>query len=225
MSSAETSRIIVLHQTKYSENSLIVHAIDSRFGRQGFLLRGAGRKSGSRVVSEFHSLNVLDVVSSGNPESGLRHLREWETVRPLLNLRTDIFKSSVALFISEVLYRSLTAGASDEGLFEWLCSVILRLDSAECCIANFHLWFLASFCQKMGFGPESDFEPKEIFSDGEAALLKKLVSGNFEDAMAVPLNGRTRSGFSGKMVQYLSYHLGIRLEIRSLDVLHELFNR
>ncbi len=223
MPSAGPSRIIVLHQTKYSDHSLIIHAIDSGLGRQGFLLRGAGKKSGSRVVSEFHSLSILDVVSSGKPENGLRYLREWDPVRPLLNLRTDIFKSSVALFISEVLYRSLTAGASDANLFDWLCSAIVRLDSAEGSIANFHLWFIVSYCAGMGFAPDGNPEPGDIFTAEESALLSEIASRPFEEVMAIPLNGSARRSFSLKMVKYLSYHLGVTLNIRSLDVLHELF--
>lgn len=223
MPSAGASRIIVLHLTKYSDRSLIVHAIDSKEGRQSFILHGAGRKSGARTISDFHSLNVLDVISSGNPSGSMRYLREWESVRPLNSLRSDIFKSSTALFISEVLYRSFTVEAADGALFDWLCSVIDTLDSASGSIANFHLWFVAALCARMGFGPVDNFEPREIFSPEENALLCKLVSCDFEEAMAIPLNGRARSGFSRKLVQYLSYHLGVRLEIRSLDVLHELF--
>ena len=223
MPSAESSRIIVLHQTKYSDHSLIIHAIDSGLGRQGFILRGAGRKSGGRIISEFHSLNVLDVVSSGKPESGLRYLREWESVRPLTNIRSDILKSSVALFISEILYRSLTTGSSDETLFEWLCSAIGKLDSADGGVANFHLWFLVRYCGRMGFRPSVIPEPGDIFTPEEAALLRAIVSRPFEEVMSLPLNGSVRRSFSRKMVKYLSYHLGVTLNIRSLDVLHELF--
>ena len=223
MPSAGASRIIVLHLTKYSDRSLIVHAIDSQEGRQSFILHGAGRKTGLRTMSDFHSLNILDVISSGKPSSSMRYLREWECVRPLNSLRSDIFKSSTALFISEVLYRSLTVEAADSNLFNWLCSVIETLDSADGSIANFHLWFLAAFCGRMGFGPAGNFEPREIFTPGEDFLLKKLSSCDFGEAMGIPLNGRIRSGISRKLTQYLSYHLGVRLEIRSLDVLHELF--
>lgn len=223
MPSAESSRIIVLHQTKYSDHSLIIHAIDSGLGRQGFILRGAGRKSGGRAISEFHCLNVLDVVSSGKPESGLRYLREWEPVRPLTNIRSDLLKSSVALFIGELLYRSLTAGASDGALFEWLCSAISRLDSAEEGVANFHLWFIVRYCERMGFRPSESPEPEDIFTPGEEVLLRAIVSRPFEEVMALPLNGSVRGSFSSKMVRYLAYHLGVTLNIRSLDVLHELF--
>ena len=223
MPSAGASRIIVLHLTKYSDRSLIVHAIDSQEGRQSFILHGAGRKAGARSISDFHSLNILDVISSGRPSGSMRYLREWESVRPLNSLRSDIFKSSTALFISEVLYRSLTVEAADSTLFDWLCSVIETLDSADGSIANFHLWFLSAFCTRMGFGPADNFEPREIFSPEENSLLKRLGSYNFAEAMSIPLNGRTRSGFSRKLIQYLSFHLGARIELRSLDVLHELF--
>ena len=63
----------------------------------------------------------------------------------------------------------------------------------------------------------------QIFSLEESLLLHRLLTGSFEEAMALPLSAGRRSAFSRRMLDYLSYHLGQSLDIRSLDVLHAVF--
>lgn len=225
MSAAQSSRIIVLHLTKYGESSLVVHAIDSVGGRCSYMLRGAGR---SKRVStgSFHNLAVLDVVSWSGPRSSMAYLKEYEPCMQLSSLRSDMVKSSIALFISELLYRTVVEQNYDPALFGWLCDAVEKLDAAESgAVANFHLWFLAGFCSVMGFGPSrnGDFDGASLLRKDNLQLLLELVSRDFAHAMAIPLTGRRRSEFCEQMIRYISYHLGMDLNIRSLDVLHTLY--
>ena len=61
------------------------------------------------------------------------------------------------------------------------------------------------------------------FSREESLLLHRLLTLSFGEAMALPLSATRRSAFSRRMLDYLSYHLGQTLDIRSLDVLHAVF--
>ena len=224
MSAAQSSRIIVLHLTKYGDSSLVVHAIDSLSGRCSYLLRGAGRSK--RVsMGALHNLAVLDIVSVPNPKSSLSYLKEYEPALQLNSLRSDINKNSIALFISELLYRTIVEQNSDERFFCWLCDAIGRLDAAEGSVANFHLWFLAGLCTVLGFGPtpSGDFDGADLLYGDNLALLRELTAAEFTQAMAIPLNGARRRDFCERMIRYISYHLGINLNLRSLDVLHELY--
>ena len=150
MPSPGTSRIVVLHLTKYSDHALILHTVDAVAGRCSYLVRGIKR---GNAVAAFHPLSLLDIVSSASPKSSLAYLREWEPVRPLHAIRSDRAKSSVAMFLSEVLYRSFTNELSDPQFFDWLCEAVCALETAEGSIANFHLWFLVSYAVQMGFMP------------------------------------------------------------------------
>ena len=256
MSQTQTSRIIVLHLTKYGDSSLVVHAIDSQKGRCSYMLRGAGR-SKHVTVGAFHNLAVLDIVSVESPKSSMAYLKEYEPAIPLDSLRSDVVKNSIALFISELLYRTIVEQNSDDRLFTWLCDAIARLDALGCeadattdsqagapnsldgrtaedagnstasqgNVANFHLWFLAGFCTVMGFGParEGLFDGCDLLHADNLALLRQLTAAEFTEAMAIPLTGARRRDFCEQMIRYISYHLGINLNLRSLDVLHELY--
>ena len=105
MPSVAKSRLVVLHLTKYSDHALILHAVDSLSGRRSFLVRGLKR---GNATAAFHPLSVLEVVSGESPKSSLAWLREWEPAAALHAIRSDRVKASVAMFVSEVLYRSFT---------------------------------------------------------------------------------------------------------------------
>lgn len=251
MAQTQSSRIIVLHLTKYGDSGLVVHAIDSAAGRCSYMLRGAGR-SKHVTVGSFHNLAVLDIVSIANPKSSMALLKEYEPAMHLDSLRSDVVKSSIALFISELLYRTIVEQNSDDRLFAWLCHAIALLDAtgrpdpAASSVANFHLWFLAGLCTALGFGPSQngDFDGSEYLQSAKLtaspafgskaaadpsrgdnlSLLRQLTAVPFAEAMAIPLSGARRRDFCDSMVRYISYHLGINLRLRSLDVLHDLYS-
>ena len=130
MPSPATSRIVVLHLTKYSDHALILHTVDSVAGRCSYLVRGIKR---GNAVAAFHPLSLLDIVSAASPKSSLGWLREWEPALALHDIRGSRVKSSLAMFISEVLYRSFTNELSDPRFFDWLCEMIATLEWPSRC--------------------------------------------------------------------------------------------
>lgn len=239
------SQIIVLHLTKYGDSGAIVHAIDSLSGRKSFYLRGIRKSKNSAALPQFHPLNILDVVTADSPKSTLSYLREYEPLFTLNNILSNIYKRTIALFISEILYRSLKIDDSDENLFAWLRETILLLDKIEGSFSNFHLWFLVQYCSKMGFRPNNNYSldaplfeivsaqyfplaavnefQNSLFSTENSLLLHKLLDSTLEETLLLPMNSLNRLSMAENMIKYLSYHFGIDLKIKSLSVLHEIF--
>lgn len=239
MPAERETRIIVLHLTKYGDRSQVVQALDAERGRTGFFLRGAGKGRGAQ--GQYHSLSILDVTATGG-KGDLEYLKEAERPYPLTAIRTDPYKSAVALFIGELLYRGVQDGAMDPDLFNYLENEIVALNAQEGSVANFHLCFLVDFCRALGFQPKDNYAPEtplfqpvtaefaaedslaETWSAEDSKLLHEILSKRREEAMALPLNRDRRGTFAQKMVEYLSYHLSLNLNIRSLKVLHDLFS-
>ena len=239
MPAERETRIIVLHLTKYGDRSQVVQALEKERGRTGLFLRGAGKSRGAQ--GQYHSLSILDITSySGKGE--MEYIREAERPYPLTAIRTDPYKSAVALFIGELLYRGVQDGAMDPELFNFLEKEIVALDGETGSVANFHLCFLVDFCKALGFQPKDNyatgtplFQPviaeftsegilAEAWSAEDSLLLHQILTLPREEAMALKLNRDRRGLFAQKMVEYLSYHLSLNLNIRSLKVLHDLFS-
>ena len=211
------ARLIVLSHTKFGENSIVLHTLSQRWGRRGFLVRiGKGTP-----MALFLPLSILDAEISENPRSILWRATALSPAVPLNGIRNNLYKNTMTLFLSEVLFRTLKDGACEDGLFEWCEREIRTLDALEGDWSNFHLRFLLELSGALGFSPGfGDIAP---FADGNLPQLRTLTEGGFEEAMLVPLSGESRNTLCESILRYLEYHTESAIRVRSLAVLRELF--
>jgi len=111
-------------------------------------------------------------------------------------------------------------------------------------VANFHLFLLAQLCARLGYAPSSNYDPEQnpffdmaqgvfvasgtvsdfLFSKEDSLLFSKLsVLTQASEAADIPLNGTQRHRFVTCMIRYLQYHLDFSLDIKSPEVLRQLF--
>ncbi|MBO4263160.1 MAG: DNA repair protein RecO C-terminal domain-containing protein [Bacteroidales bacterium] len=210
-----TLRLIVLHSTKFGEKTLVLHGLCDEGGRSSFLVP-AGR--GAAMLMP---LSILEGEAAENPRSELRRLHGVSALYPLTGLRTNPGKSAISLFLSEVLYRSVREDAFSEALFDWCCRQILALDALPRDFSNFHLRFLLEYAAILGFAPSG--EGLMPFAGARLSGLLALSQAPFADAMLLPFSGAQRSEMADALLRYLGFHLEMRLDVRSLKVLRELF--
>ena len=214
----QNTELIVLHTTKFGENSLVVHTLSREYGRRSFLVKGAGKKS---TMSLFLPLNVLEADIIETNKSTLFTARNLIARHPLLGIRSNMFKNSMTMFMSEVLYRVVKDGASEQGLFEWCERNILMLDAIQTDFSNFHIRFLLELAVALGFSPEAqDLMP---FVGDHYPVVEKFMSLPFAESMLIPLNGQVRNEIAEEILRYIEYHTESAVNVNSLKVLRELF--
>lgn len=217
----ETTDIIILHTTKFGENSIVVHALSPVYGRCGLIIKGVGgTRKNKRVSALFQPLNILEAVVDENPRSALLSLRDVQMKHCFPSIRGNILKNCISVFISEVLYRILSDGSREEGLFEWVEKMACTLEELNGNFSNFHLYFIIGLCRVLGFAPGDD--TGYVFSEENSALLHKLAASGFVEAMALPATGNMRLSFMEDMIGYLEYHTDKTIDAKSLKILHEI---
>ena len=211
------TELIVLHTTKVGDNSLVIHTLSKDYGRRSFLVRGAGKKA----MALFLPLNILeaDVVDSG--KSNLLPIRNVTVGHPLMGIRNNLYKNTMTMFLSEVLYRVVKEGAAEPGLYEWCEKQILLLDAIETDFSNFHIRFLLEFAIALGFSPSSE-DLKPFLGDNHP-LIEKFMSTSFAESMLIPMSGTLRNEICENVLRYIEYHSESTLTVNSLKVLRELF--
>ena len=213
----QNTELIVLHTTKFGENSLVVHTLSRDYGRRSFLVRGAGKKT----MSLYLPLNILEADVVESTKSTLFTAKNVVLRHPLLGIRNDVFKNSMTMFMSEVLYRVVKDGTHEEGLYEWCEKVILLLDAISSDFSNFHIHFLLEFTVALGFRPEArDLEP---FTREHSERVQKFMREPFAESMLIPMSGSVRNEIAEGILRYIEYHTESTLNVNSLKVLHELF--
>ena len=211
--------LIVLHTTKTGDNSIVVHTLSKEYGRRSFLIRGAGKKS---TMAMLLPLSIIEADVVETTKSTLFTARNLSSRYPLLGIRNNLYKNSMTLFLSEVLYRTVNDGANEDGLYGWCVKNILLLDALDSDFSNFHIRFLLEFAVALGFSPESrDLAP---FMGENFPIVEKFMKDSFADAMMIPLNGSVRNEIAEGILRYIEFHSDSAINVASLSVLRELFS-
>ena len=210
--------LIVLHTTKFGENSIVVHTLSKDYGRRSFLIRGAGKKA---VMTLMLPLTVLEAEIVESNRSTLYIARNLSAKYPLSGIRNNLFKNSMTMFMSEVLYRVIKDGSMEDGLYEWCEKNILLLDTIGTDFSNFHIRFLLELAVVLGFSPESrDLQP---FTGDHYPVVKRFMQTSFAESMLIPLNGAVRNDIAEEILRYIEFHTESAVNVNSLRVLRELF--
>ena len=217
MAASSDIDLIVLACTKVGDNSLVLHCISREYGRRSFICT-VGKSSN---MSLYLPLNILNGKLLQSGKSSLWRLSSAQMSFPINSLRPDIHKNTMSLFLSEVLYRCIREEADERNLFEWCRKKILELDALQNDYASFHLKFLLDLCEILGFKP--DLENMAPFAGEHYEEIKALLRLDYSSFLLYPLNGRNRNEIAEAVLNYLSYHLECKLDIRSLKVLRELY--
>jgi DNA repair protein RecO (recombination protein O) len=236
------TRGIVLNYFKYSENSIIVKIYTEDFGLQSFIIRSARNKKSHIKKGIFQPLTLLDLVINQNKRSGLHSIQEITNYNQLNELSLDIRKSSLAIFIAEILNKSIHEEEQNKLLFDFLYSEIQLLDKKEGRISDFHLYFLLDLTKFLGFYPQNNFvescgifnlyngkfqepipEHKYFIEPELSKYLHKIItiSNSARDQLLIPSD--IRKELINKLLDYYRIHLNGFSIVRSHTVLEEIF--
>lgn len=232
---------LVLSALKFGDTSLIVRMYTAQLGLQSYLLKGIlGKKKGGLKAGHFQPLTQMDIVGSSGREGKLGYLREAHIAYPYQTVHTDIRKSTVALFLSEVLSGCLRESEPDEGLFEYLCSALQWLDHQNQ-IANFHIRFLIGLTRFLGLYPDLSAKDAPIFDLREGAFLSRttlnpslegkqltyfvrFLESDFDSISQIPMNQESRRELLKGLIQFYELHIPGFRKPRSLDVFDTVFS-
>lgn len=236
------TRGIVFKTIKYSDNSLIAKIYTENLGLRSYMIRGVNGKKSSSKKSAFQSLSILDMVVYEKEKGGLQNIREIESIYPYKSWPFDIRKSCIALFLNEVMYRSIHNEEPDEALFQFLLQSLITLDEAEISVENYHLQFLAGLSRYLGFAPRNNFSSQNHFFDMQEGLFiseKPLHSNYLEPALSLKLfhlitdpeqirqltiNAASRNELLLKLIDYYRLHIPGFGEMKSHLVLKDVLS-
>ena len=151
-----STRGIFLHKINYSESSLIVKIYTEKFGLQSYMLKGAKRKKKQNTVNILQHLALLDMEVYHRPKSNLQKIKEYKLHKPFQSIPYRIQKSTLALFINELIMKTIGGEEAAPELFGFLYDEIDLLDRTDGSVADFHLNFMAKYSSLLGFSPSGD---------------------------------------------------------------------
>lgn len=220
---------IVISFIKYRESSIIVKIYTEKFGLQTYIENGVRSATGKNKIALFQPLTLLDLVVYHDNKKDIHRISELKCLRPFDTIPYEIKKTSICIFINEVLSKCLKEQAENPALFTFLIDAIQYLDSHNEHIENYHIYFLLNFCFYLGFSPESvDDIVDQLLEHGVEVskdvhyYLSIFIKNDF--GASLPLNRTIRSTILESILYFYRIHVEGFEQLRSMAVLHEVLD-
>lgn len=218
------TRGIVFRYTRYGETSIIVTIFTELFGLQSYIVNGARSKSSRGLMALYQPLTLLDLVVYHKENANIMRIREAKCFHQYASLTTDIKKSAQAMFINEILNKSVKEQSHAHEICSFLFDSLEVLDRMPTAFENFHLVFLIKLSRFLGFGPHQSDEvlTGRYLETNEVTLLQRLLVADY--AEFVPITNLQRRNLLETILHFYAVHIENMGEIRSVQVLREVLD-
>lgn len=244
----ENIRGIVLRTVRYGDTSMIVDLFTASRGRQSFVASTSRAKRSVRSVSYWQPLSMVEFSADIRGNAGrLPKPVDVHSYYNYVDLPFSPVKSSLALFLSEFLCAALREEKENAPLYAYLESSLQWLDMVEnpSAMANFHLAFLMHLSRFIGIYPNlelptltshlyfdllsgcySDRQPPHahFLKGAEASVLPLLFRMDYPTMHLFRLSRQNRQRILHVLNEYYRLHVPNFPELKSLEVLHELYS-
>jgi len=231
---------IIIHTTKYSETSLIIKAYTRNLGLQSYIINDVRGKRSKNKASLFQPLALVDLVVSNTNKGKLQRISEISIHHPYTSIPYHVIKSSIAIFINEILYKAIKEDHGDEELFDFIQNSLLLLDLKNENCANFHIYFMIQLSRYLGFSPQGKYTSStSIFDLREGSfvqnlpshphyltatystLLNDFISAGHENYEQLKLTKEQRKQLLMALITFYQLHVTSFGEIKSYTILEE----
>ncbi|MFB9077721.1 DNA repair protein RecO [Flavobacterium procerum] len=233
------TKAIVISSLKFQEKSLIVKCFTLSSGLKSYFVRDAfSSRKASQKIAYFQPFSILEIEAIHKNKGTLENFKEIKTAVPFQTIHTDVVKSTMVMFLSEMLHYSIQEEEKNEQLFLFLETALTWLDHHDE-ISNFHLILLIEITKYLGFYPEVSnvdlpffemnegvftlFQNGNVLSEHETNLFKKLLELKFDNNQKV-FHVVERQVLLKVIIDYYSLHLEGFKKPKSLEILKEVFS-
>lgn len=209
------SKAIVLNSLRYNDTKVFVSMFTSDYGSMTFSYSSSVRsKRPSMMQNILQPMNVVEVEFDYNPRRDITPLNGAQLAFPLRSIPFSPYKIAIGLFVSEVLRHALRAEQQNLQLFSFIVRSIEWLDMSEKDYANFHILLMLRLTLFLGILPGGD----EL-----TPQMESLLSHDYNTMAEVAFNRKERNSITAALLGYYQRHLPSFPDIKSFDVMQELF--
>lgn len=236
------ARGIVLHTLKYGDSGMVVYLLTDSGGRQSYMVQGvrSARGHGSKLAL-FQPMFAVEFEGLESSRMQMHRFREVRSGIVLQSLPFDVRKSTIALFMAEVLYRLVKECEPNQRLFDFVWGSVAALDALDEGVGQFPplvpdepepvsgLFAGNAYLPGAWFDiREGSFTPLrpphgEVLSADDARILHDLLECDVRYIAEIGLNRRQRVAYLDALLVYYGYHLDAIHAVQSVRILQEVF--
>lgn len=233
---------IVLRTIKYGETSIVANIFTELFGIQSYLVNGVRTIGKTSKSHFFQPSSILEMEVYHNELKNLQRIKDLQWDVLYKNIFSDVIKNSVALYMIELLQKSLKQPETNENLFHFCEDAFLQLDISDVEVtANFPIYFSLQLASFLGFRLQDNYsEVRNVFNLQEGSFFPGgLLSANqldaeisfhisqllkairLHDLKAIKVNRHMRKEILKSLESYYSWHVSDFGSMKTWTVLSE----
>jgi DNA repair protein RecO (recombination protein O) len=221
---------LVINYLKYKESSIIVKIFTRELGLKSYIVNSVRSAKSKSKMGFYQPLTLLDLVVYDKEKSSLNRISEVKLHYAFQRIPFDFYRSGVAMFVGEVLGKSIYENYTNESLYDFLEEAITYLDQEETNIQLYPISFLLETSKFLGFGTSDSTELFEQlfglvhdddFAREEKKYLNELMENSFSSSLHVPAVYRRK--IMDDLIKFYQLHLDGFSELKSVKVLRNLY--
>ncbi|MDE0967177.1 MAG: DNA repair protein RecO [Flavobacteriaceae bacterium] len=231
---------IILSKVRYQDNDLIVKCLTRDLGVVSYMIKNISMsKKSKNKFAFFQLLNILDLETNYNPNRSIQYIKDLKVKYNFTSLHTNIYKSSVVMFLSEILSNIIHIETKDMELFDFIEKSLIWYDKSEDS-STFYLIFLMKITHYLGFYPDCTNMSYNYFNleeglfessknsqyviEGSSLVLFKTILGIKFDSNKLPFIDKTnKKDILKNILIYFKLHVDGFKDPKSLKVLNQIF--
>lgn len=235
-----SSPAIILSKVRYQDNDLIVKCLTRDLGVVSYMIKNISMsKKSKNKFAFFQLLNILDLETNYNSNRSIQYIKDLKVKYNFTSLHTNIYKSSVVMFLSEILSNIIHVETKDMELFDFIEKSLIWYDKSEDS-STFYLIFLMKITHYLGFYPDCTNMSYNYFNleeglfessknsqyviEGSSLVLFKMILGIKFDSNKLPFIDKTnKKDILKNILTYFKLHVDGFKDLKSLKVLNQIF--
>ena len=190
-------------------------------GLQAYIVNGVRSSSAKGKIALYQPLTLLDMVVYYKENAQIKRIKEVKCLHQYHSIYADVKKSTIAMFLAELLNKSVKDESHTHDLFGFIYTSLITLDDLEKDFENFHLIFLIKLSRHLGFGAH---DVNEVFSGRLAEKnteqkLTELLAANYTTPIRMTISQRRE--ILDLLLRFYKAHLDTLVDFKSVPVLKE----
>lgn len=224
------TRGIVFNFIKFRESSIIARIYTDEFGLKNYIINSVRSAKPRYPISYFQPMTLLDMIVYNKAHAEINRVAEIKCRFTYQSIPYNITKSSVVLFITEMLYKTLREEEANPELFNFFEASLKYYDGVRKDFMNFHLQFLFKYARYQGIEP---LNVSDMMQEIEASnLIVSIPRKEYEkiDRMIekdysanIILSNDLRRKLLSMIILFYQIHFDHLKELKSYKVLMEVF--
>jgi len=208
------------------------------YGLKSYIINGVRTRKAKIKSNILQPLSMLDMGVYNRDKRSLQRLKYANAINPGSQIGLDMVKGSLAIFIAEVMLRTIREEEPNQSLFDFLVQFIGDLETEDGSVSNYHLLFMLELTGYLGFYPSPPtsgstcyFDKREgVFceevpqhgdwmDEESSGLMQRIMEANTGNISSVKLSSAQRNDLANHMIAFYNLHLDANIDIKSHKIL------